>query len=1008
MRKALLLILLLSVFGRPAHAQFFLTGEDPGRLRWYRIQSAHYEVVYPEGADSLARVYARLLEQFRVPMGKSIGETPAEGQRKKFPVVLHTHYPYSNGSVAYAPKRMDLYTMPEAYGNDPSPWPVQLAAHEPRHQAQLQLGGKGFMKPLPYLIGQAWNPIGWALYFDSSMGEGDAVVAETGLTRGGTRSRTADFLNYYRVALDQGDYRSWSRWYFGSYKKFTPDLYKISYMSVAAGRYLSDNPFFTREAVNRSLRNPFALSPGTLRRKMMTDSGDKRWKDTYVRMMDTYNALWQEADRARAPFQTLTPLTPAESFPVDYRSPVWADSTLYALRSGYLYPSELVRITEDGHVRRLHSMASQLSKLVYDPVRQRLYWTETRRDPRWTLSGSSELAFYDLRTGKMHSLSNGARYYSPAPSADGSRIAVVEYRTDGSQALLFLDAVDGTVLEGREFPSGVQFTEIAWVGEQLYALGVAAEGYGLWRLSDDASFVAVLEPSAQKVVDLRTVDGALEWTSDRTGVNELYRYCVEEGRLEQRTVTRYGAGSFFHGGGKLYCSAQTLNGKLLFTMPEDSLLSRTVRYGEVAAYPVEDALTAQEERLGPQPDLQAEVPLSAPARYSKIGHTRLHSWLPLYADYSAVMSGSFDLRYENAAPGVSLFFQNTLSTFSGMLGYAVHPDANHPGGAWRHALHLRATYSGWLPVFEGRLDIGDSQALQYYVEKRYRESGGDMSVYSLLRRAPLFTGSLNVYLPLQFQRHGMYYGVTPQLRYAVSNHVFARGATAYAGNPSFTESPFYQLYSVPEADGVPMQQLSASLRGFWMRPKATKAIYPRWGIGLETGCFLRPGILDYFAPEVYAYAYGYLPGLWRTQGWRLTATAQQRLSPDKARFGELAANTLPRGFSAYQGIVGSRFPFQWKMTADYAIPIYAGDIDLPAIGVYAQHFLLTPHFDFTGLGAADNLWSAGADFSVKLKQEILFTADMSLGVSVHYLGGSWFPNTSLDPWAVGLIFSVDL
>ena len=1006
MRKTLLSILFLAAFAFRAGAQFFLTGDDPGALRWYSLQTPHYELIYPEGADSLARVYGRLLEQFRQPVGKSIGEVPAEGRRKKFPVVLHTHYPYSNGSVAYAPKRMDLYTMPEPYGSDPMPWAVQLAAHEPRHQAQMQLSGKGFMTPLPYLIGQAWNPLGWALYFDSALGEGDAVVAETGLTYGGTRARTADFLNYYRVALDQGDYRSWDRWYFGSYKKFTPDLYKISYMTVAAGRVLSDNPMLAREAVNRSLRNPFALSPRTFKQQMTAAAGDRHWRETYRRMMDSFHAVWQASDRERAPFLALENLTPAEAFPVEYASPVWVDGTLYALRSGYLYSSELVAVGEDGRVRRIHSMASQVSKLSYDPVLQRLYWTETRRDPRWTLSGSSELAFYDLRQGKMHSLSRGRRYYAPAPSADGSRIAVVEYRTDGSQAVVLLSPLDGAVLESRAALPGVQLTEIAWLDDTLYAVGVAAGGYGLWRTSA-GGWETVLAPSAQKVVALRTVEGALEWTSDRTGVNELYRYTPESGSLEQRTVTRYGAAAFSHGGGKVYCSAQTLDGKLLFTLAEEDLLSRTVRYEELCAYPIEDALTAQEEGLGAQPDLTAEVAFSEPRRYGKLGHTRLHSWLPIYADHSAVMSGSFDLSYETASPGVSAFFQNTLSTFSGMVGYAIHPDTEQHG-AWRNALHLRATYSGWLPVVEFQMDLGDRRARQYFIEKRYTANSGSMGTGAAFRNAPLLSTSLNLYLPLQFQRHGMLYGITPQLRYALTNNIFARGAVEYAALPSFGAGSLYRPLAVPEADGVPMQRLSAALRAFWMRPRATKAVYPRWGIGLETGYHLRPGIQTYFAPNLYAYAYAYAPGLWRTQGLRLTAMAQQRLSPEKPRFGELAVNTLPRGFSAVaQSAVGSYCPFQWKLTADYAIPVYVGDIELP--GVYAQHFLLSPHGDFTGLGADGCLWSVGADLSVKLCQEILFSTDMSLGVSVNYMGGSWYAGSGqARPWSVGLIFSVDI
>ena len=131
MRKILPIVLFLTLC-LSARAQFYAPGVDPGHLRWYSVESPYYKIIYPEGADSLARSYARLMEIFREPVGRSIGQTPQAGRwSKKFPVVLHTHHVVSNGSVAYAPVRMDLFTTPESYGTDPvataSPSPITAA-----------------------------------------------------------------------------------------------------------------------------------------------------------------------------------------------------------------------------------------------------------------------------------------------------------------------------------------------------------------------------------------------------------------------------------------------------------------------------------------------------------------------------------------------------------------------------------------------------------------------------------------------------------------------------------------------------------------------------------------------------------------------------------------------------------------------------------------------------------------------------------------------------------------
>ena len=98
--------------GTAASAQFYQNGSDPFG-RWYTIGTEHFRVVYPEGLDSLARAYVIDLEKWRPLVGQSAGVAPGELQWGRTPVILHPHYPYSNGSVAWAPHRMDLYTHPE-------------------------------------------------------------------------------------------------------------------------------------------------------------------------------------------------------------------------------------------------------------------------------------------------------------------------------------------------------------------------------------------------------------------------------------------------------------------------------------------------------------------------------------------------------------------------------------------------------------------------------------------------------------------------------------------------------------------------------------------------------------------------------------------------------------------------------------------------------------------------------------------------------------------------------
>jgi len=202
MRRALAIIFLLFALAFTANAQFFLTGDEPTRVRWNQIETDHFKIIYPVGTDSVAREYGRELEIWRQPVGQSIHYLPGEYTKGKVPVILHPHNSYANGSVAWAPKRMDLYSIPIGYPFVPISWDKMLAIHESRHVAQMQLGLHSVLRPFNWIVGEMFNGAINGLYGHGSWMEGDAVVTETALTNSG-RGRTADFINYYRSSYNR-------------------------------------------------------------------------------------------------------------------------------------------------------------------------------------------------------------------------------------------------------------------------------------------------------------------------------------------------------------------------------------------------------------------------------------------------------------------------------------------------------------------------------------------------------------------------------------------------------------------------------------------------------------------------------------------------------------------------------------------------------------------------------------------------------------------------------------
>jgi hypothetical protein len=121
--------------------------------------------------------------------------------------------------------------------------------------------------------------------------------------------------------------------------------------------------------------------------------------------------------------------------------------------------------------------------------------------------------------------------------------------------------------------------------------------------------------------------------------------------------------------------------------------------------------------------------------------------------------------------------------------------------------------------------------------------------------------------------------------------------------------------------------------------------------------------------------------------------------------------------------IARRTAFQVKLSADYAIPIYVGDISWFSPVAYISHFQFIPHVDWTGFGMARNgkgaavkssLLSAGADLTVELGNFFWAPFPCSLGVSASWLGGPYFSTLAESaekerkPWYVGLVFSLDI
>ncbi len=1060
---------LLTIACGKMNAQFSLTGSDPAALRWRQIETENFKLIFPKGEDSLARVYGTELENARLRIAKSSGYLIGQSYKAKMPVVLHSRYVLPNASVTWAPKRMDIFTVNDPYSPTAMPWVRNLAIHEGRHAAQMQFGADRGNKVLHWIFGEMAAGAFAGIYPGPAFLEGDAVVAETALSRSG-RGRQADFLEYMRPAFDCGDWRDYYRWFYGSNKRYTPDYYRVGYMLIAGTRVFFDDTLFTQEYFDRVVRKGWFFN---LQKTVKAASG-KGFKESFRTIEENFQQLWNIESAVREPFMPSRQISRTPRRHTEYNGSVLGeDSGIYSLKSGLATPNSLVRLEPNGKEKRIRSFASYTSDLFLDSEGQRIFWSESVAGRRWTLGGSSRIRYVDLsKPGRVHNLTKNGRYFNPAPATDGKVIAATEYPYAGGSRIVLLDSGNGSVKESFTAPDSLQFTESAWIGNRLFAAGLSENGMGVYEITGQSSdgkamLRQLLGPQPITLSHLRNVpalrqaqgpeqdwslslrctelaevskrqvseDAQLSFLCDRTGVTELYSLDVESLTLRQLTSTRYGISSPVFKADTLYYSSLAASdrpqdykqGRMMYATAASDLPVTVVRYEDIHKYPVADALTAQEAALVDTAAIASEVKFSRTERYSKVRFPHVHSWAPVYFNYDNVESTSGDDYYKTASLGATAIFQNLLSTGYGMVGYGAHEDP-YKAGEWRHSGHFKYIFTGLYPVFEFSADFNDRAALDIQKIQVSKEK-----MYRLYNKGALtdrlyFEGGLKVYIPFNFSSGGISRGLIPQIKYKFTNDRY-NDQILFQHIVKKDGKDVAETYNTVGEDHIsPLRTLDASMRGYVMRQKAPSQVFPSLGFGAELGFHFRPGHSKAYNPTAYLYTYGYLPGFTARQGLRLTASMEVWYGPyEEGGIMEGALTAIPRGFvgTNLKNIINSCSESRWRVTADYAIPFADVDWSFLSPVAYIKNFELTPFFDWSyqtfcwdnwlhynpGAVTGENLFSVGADLTVNLGNFFWLPYDTQIGI--RYARNFWhyidrFPISDLNKNYIGWIFSVSL
>ena len=562
-------------------------------------------------------------------------------------------------------------------------------------------------------------------------------------------------------------------------------------------------------------------------------------------------------------------------------------------------------------------------------------------------------------------------------------------------------------------PGALQVLESAWIGDDIVVSALSDDGIGLYYAT--RGFSTLLEPLPVGISRLSGRDSEILFTSDRNSVNELYSLDTRTLTLTRLSSTGYGADEFVFKDKFLYYSTLNVSGKAVFRTELEELPHIQVEKGEYHHYAIADELSRQETELGYDSSYTAPEP-SAPSKYSKALHLiNIHAWAPVYIDYNSIRSISSDILSYAASPGAMVFFQNDLGTAT---GYAAYSYSKGSDGKHRHSGHLNFSYSGLYPVIEGTLHFNNASRSFYQLVQSSTQRRRTIRFRQQEISEPQLSGNLKVYVPLKFSRGGWNIGLIPQVRYSYSNNIYDTGTVRYVSAPGSTSASMQNLVLEGKDEGGMFyyHRIDASLRGYYILNQYHSAVYPRLGIGAEIGAATRIGLSKLYSPNIYAMAYGYLPGFTPEQGLRLSLLAQKHIESGYL-FNENLVNCLPRGYNSDPTFsrLFAKYKNQVSFSADYGIAFAPVDWSFLSPVAYVRNFLLTPHFDLSLYANPDDkvvLYSAGTELSAILGNFFWLPYQTRIGVSYSYNFGPSYDKIATDT-APGrhcfqMVFNIDM
>lgn len=889
-----------------ASAQYYNTGQDPASLKWLQILTDRFTVIYPKTYGDAGIDFARSLD-------KAWSQLSEIYPVKKFriPVIIHNHTTGSNGYVAWAPDRMEIYPTPEQ-NSIPLDANTQLAIHELTHVMQMESLNTGFTKAMSVLSGQQFTGVVSALLPLWHL-EGDAVFSESVLTGSG-RGRTPSFQKQLKaMMLERGNVFSYDKSVNGSFRDYVPDHYQYGYQMMAWSYSEYDRQMW-RKALNLTGNAPFLINPVNLSLRKSASLTKKRLFDE---TFDSLRTVWTADDHkiSAINYPVLNP--PKGNNFVNYHSPVQAGKdAIIAVKTSLSEPPSFVMIRpSDSSEKKLH-IPGYINPYFISFGNGRLVWVETHSDARWANREWSEIMIMEVDRNMVRRLTKKTRYMSASVSPDGALVAAVENSTGNVNTLNILDAASGEILNSIKAPGNASLQRPQWdaTGRNITVIHLNEKGEGILRFSlEKNSWQTLLEAGTDDIQSSFLRNDSLFFVSSMSGTENIYLR-KSDNSVIPLTRSRFGATDL------------SVNGRDMLFADYTSSGNNIVSYG-IPGEPAADSSSHSHNSYLINRFEQQKPPVESasgnsyfPSPYRKWKNLfRFHSWMPFYADIDEIQD---DL--STITPGFTLMTQNNLSTLISTFGYEY--------SGQRHRFHSKINWMGWYPVVESGIEYGNPVNVEKFSQ--------DIADPDILSEG--YSWNNKIYLPLVF-RGGTF---TRQLYLSASSSI---------------RNDYIYLRENGRYDNL-QNQLTGRVYFSNYRRQAIRDIYPAWAqtIDLSYSDYPFDGAIygDILSGKISLN----FPGLMRNHGFRLKLEAEKQ-NPEKYILGNRIA--FARGYIGarktdlnewYDNIISQEL---LSGSVDYYLPVAYPDFRLG--GIFYMTRIRSDLFYDQSVGKDNYIFISGLD-----------------------------------------------